>query len=342
MNIHQWGLLTLFVTFQSYGFAQKLKRADRTIVSNIQAHVKSLGGNNSSEYQAGSASEKAAGEYIGRHFAKAGLKPMGDSNGWFQQFPIYDGKEIKKGTSLTINGNKLRLHDDFFPFSFSANKNTEAAVAIALAENGVPWFKDLKEILETEESASIDTLAYIRKKAISAAEKGASALVVYNSGDMPDIKYDRFNTLPDVTIPVIYLDKEAFKKYCSDESEIIDVAIHVDKEEKNRKGMNVIGFADHKADSTIIAAAHLDNEAEVAALMEVARLVKQGKNRRKNYLFIAYCGEQQGAKGMEYYKEHPVTPNTAASRMVHLDSVSVANSQHEGLNLVRQSVELIK
>jgi hypothetical protein len=340
MTIYQLGLLAILLSLQTNLSAQRLKKADRTIVSNIKTHVKSLG--DSAEYQPGSPQEKAAAEYIGRQFVKYGLKPMSGQGNWFQEFTINDGKEILPATNMSINGKNLSLYSEYFPLPFSANKNAEAAVAIALAENGVPWFKSLGEILDKSNNSSQDTMEIIFNRAQMAAQKGASALIIYNDGDIADLAYARFNRLPDVSIPVLYITADAFKKHCPDNAEIIDVALNVDKEIKTRKAVNVIGYDDNGADSTIVATADLNNSDEVAALMEVARLLRQGKNKKSNYLFIAYSGDNHHRYGADYYHAHPIIRSAAVSRMVDLDTVSVDENRPEGLNLVRQSVELIR
>ncbi len=343
MNIYKWGLLILLVSCNTIAFGQKLKKADRLIVANLKSHISNLSKGDSTGVKAGSEAEREAAEYISRQFARYGLKPMGDGNSWYQKFSVYDGKEILPATSLSLNGKKLKLYEEYFPLPFSANKHADAAVAVALAEDGVPWFKELREVLGDDgETVITDTVDRIRKKAEAAADKGASALVIYNGSDQADYQYDRLDSSADVSIPVVYITREAFKKYTADESEIIDIALNVAKKKNSRTGMNVIGYADNKADSTIIAEANLSGDSSVAALLEVARLTKANKARRKNYLFVAYCGEQNGAAGASYFKQHPAVAKDKISRVVALDSVKITDNNPNGLHLVRQSVELIK
>lgn len=342
MNVFAWRLLTCSLLLSFNVFGQKLKKADRRIVSNIQAHVKYLTSEQLKGRVAGSEGELLAGEYISKQLAGFGLKPKGDTNTWFQKFEIYDGKIVLQPTELTINQNKLRLFHDYFPFAFSANKNAEAAVAIALAENGVPWFKDLKEITDTEDSTKIDTAKAIREKAIAAAQKGATALIVYNSASDTDLLFDKYDQSDSVGIPVIYIRNAAFKKYCTDESEILDISLNVVMQPKRRIGNNIIGFADNKADSTVITAAHLDKEGDVAALIEVARLLKPAQAKNKNYLFIAYSSEKEGTAGSEYFRNHAPINLAQVDYAIDLDTVTVSNENLKGLHLVKRSVELIK
>ena len=335
-------LLALLVLAYAPSFAQKkLKKSDRVIVANLQTHVTFLKGDKLEGRKAGSEGEKLADEYIIRHFSKSGLKPRGE-NQWYQEFNIYDGKEIKPSTTLVINEDQLKLHEDYFPFSFSGNKSTEAAVAIALAENGVPWFKDIKELINDEDTLKADTFGLIRKSAIQAAAKGASALVIYNRSGKSDLEYNRYDTSQAVDIPVIYITNNAFKKYSADESAIIDVKLNVELEPKSRTGNNVIGFADHGADSTVITSAHLGKETEIAALIEAARLIKASKTKARNYLFVAFCGEGNGLHGENYFNHHPPVDFQSVNKKLNLDELAATVKNPKGLNLVKRSVEIIK
>src|SRR6188768_2947299 len=87
---------------------KKLKKSDRTIVANIRAHETFLNGDKLEGRKAGTDGEKMADEYIIRQFTKSGLKPRGEKD-WYQVFKIYDGKEIKPSSQLTINEDKLEL-----------------------------------------------------------------------------------------------------------------------------------------------------------------------------------------------------------------------------------------
>jgi len=335
-------LLALLMLAYAPVFAQKkLKKSDRVIVANLQTHVAFLKGDKLEGRKAGSEGEKMADEYIIRQFTKSGLKPRGEKQ-WYQAFRIYDGKEIKPSTTLVINEDQLKLHKDYFPFSFSGNKSTEAAVAIALAENGVPWFKDIKELINEEDTLKADTFDIIRKSAIQAAAKGASALIIYNKSGKSDLEYNRYDSSASVDIPVIYIKSNAFQKYSSDESAIIDVKLNVELEAKSRTGNNVIGFADNGADSTVITSAHLGKETEIAALIEAARLIKSSKSKARNYMFVAYCGEENGLHGENYFNQHPPVDSQSVNKKLRLDELAVTVENPKGLNLVKRSVEIIK
>jgi hypothetical protein len=340
MNKISLRLFTLLLLAYAPVFAQKkLKKSDRLIVSNMRTHVTFLKGEKGTK--AGSEGEKIADEYIIKQFTKSGLKPRGEKE-WYQVFTIYDGKQIKPSTSLKINDEKLELYKDYFPLAYSANKNAEAAVAIALSENGVPWFKDLKELINNDDTAKVDTFGIIRKKAKAAATKGATALIIYNKSSSGDLTYNLYDQSPVLEIPVLYVTSTAFKKYATDESAILDVKLTVDLEPKSRSGSNVVGFADNGADSTVVTSAHLGEERGVAALIESARLMKANKPKNRNYLFVAYCEEKEGEQGEQYFNAHLPAGIKNINKTVSIDSLASTVEEPKDLNLVKRSVETIK
>src|SRR4030095_10975229 len=84
-------------------FSQKLKKADKAVVNNLQTHVVFLADDKLEGRRAGTNGEKLAGEYISEQFKKAGLQPKGDGGTWFQSLDIYDGKQVSPSTHLIIN-----------------------------------------------------------------------------------------------------------------------------------------------------------------------------------------------------------------------------------------------
>src|SRR5687768_6905574 len=140
MFTHRSRALLFFLLVPWFAFSQKLKKADKAVIDQLQAHISYLANDKLEGRRAGTSGEKLAAEYISQQFQKAALQPKGDNGSWFQSFEIYDGKQVNPSSHLIINGNDLKLHTEYFPLSFSANESTEAAVSIALSESGAPWF----------------------------------------------------------------------------------------------------------------------------------------------------------------------------------------------------------
>jgi len=142
-------LLALFIipAFFQFAAAQKLKKADKIILTNLETHIRFLADDKLEGRRAGTAGEKMASDYILLEFQKAGLQPRGQ-NSWLQPFEIDDGKQIVSSTHFSINNIELKLDKEYFPLAFSAVKNVEGLPAMALQENGVPYLVKPFEVAE--------------------------------------------------------------------------------------------------------------------------------------------------------------------------------------------------
>lgn len=347
----------LFLT--SAAFSQKLKKSDRAIADNLKAHIHYLADDKLEGRRAGTNGELLARQYISEQFEKEGLQPKGEQ-GWFQPFTIYDGKQVNATTHLFINDNDLRLDKEFFPLTISATKSAEAAVSMALAESGVPWFLDLKDMLEDNKgNPHFDLQEAIAKKASAAAAKGATALILFNSSSTADdLKFNGKDHATQVAIPVLYVTREGKGKYLNDPSATLDIKLKVDITEKNRIGNNVIGYIDNHAGQTVILGAHYDhlgygedgnslyrgserqihngaddNASGTAALIELARLLKQSKSKSNNYLLIAFSGEELGLNGSKYFTEHPTIDLASATYMINMDMVGRLNDSTKAITV---------
>lgn len=340
-------------------FSQKLKKADKVVLANLQSHIKFLSDDKLEGRRAGTAGEKLANDYIVSQFTAIGLQPKG-SEGWLQAFDISDGKQINPTTHLLINNYDLKLESDYFPLNISANKSTEAAVSIALAEKGVPWFLDLKEVIdENKDNPHFDLPEAIKAKAIKAAEKGASAYIVYNTSGVADnIKFSPKERTETVSIPVLYVTEAARKKYLNDQQANLDIKLKVDIGEKKRTGHNVAGYLDNGAATTVVIGAHYDhlgygedgnsmlrtgeklihngaddNASGTAAMIELARLMKASKDKKNNYLFLAFSAEELGLNGSKYFADHPTIDLAKTTYMINMDMVGRLNDSTKVLTV---------
>lgn len=342
-------IVTLFVSSSAFG--QRLNKADRLVVANLKTHIGYLADDKLEGRRAGTAGEKLAREYISAQFQKAGLEPKG-VNGWLQPFEINDGKQINPQTLLLINGHDLKLIEEFFPLVYSPNKSLEAAVSIALKERDVPWFFDLKDLLEdNKDNPHYDLEEAIKNKAKQAAEKGATAFIVYNSSSIQDgLRFNAKDRSEQLAIPVVYVTGKARKQHLEDESATLDLRLKVDIGDKKRTGHNVVGYLNNNAPYTVVFGAHYDhlgygedgnsmlrngeklihngaddNASGTAALIELARLLKASKNKNNNYVFIAFSGEELGLNGSKYFTENPTVGLQQVNYMINMDMVGRLN-----------------
>lgn len=339
------------VSFGQSKKSPKLSKADKITATNLQTSIGFLADDKLEGRRAGTNGEKIAGEFISRKFQEIGLQPKG-IDGFFQLFEIYDGKQINSTTHFVINDNILALEKDFFPFPFSQNISIDALPSVGVQETDMPWFYDLKESLEeNKNNPHFDLNEYIRNDAEKAKERGASAVIVYNTSTVDDnLKFDSKDRTEKLNIPVVYVYKDAAKKYFSDQSAPIDMKLKVDIGDKKRTGRNVVAYLDNGASRTVVLGAHYDhlgygedgnsvlrtgeklihngaddNASGTAALIELARILKTSKQKNSNYLFIAFSAEELGLNGSKYFSEHPTIDIGKVNYMINMDMVGRLN-----------------
>lgn len=343
--------LLFLILVSEWASGQKLKKSDKAVIDNLKSEISFLSSDKLEGRRMGTPGEKLAYEYLSAQFKKIGLTPKGDNNSFIQAFEINEGKAIMPATHLSINGDSLQIEKDFFPFIFSANGTIEANASPAFQEKGMPWFLDIKETLdENQNNPHFDLEGAIREQSIESANKGASALIVFNSGTVnPELAFDGKSTTTPLKIPVVFITKEAAQKYLSDKSSSLDIKLQVSIAGIKRTGHNVIGYIDKGAAKTIIIGAHYDhlgygedhnslwtgkpeihngaddNASGTAAILELSKLLKKSKLKNNNYLFIGFSGEELGLLGSKYFVKHPTIKLEEVNYMINCDMVGRLN-----------------
>src|SRR5881275_1958156 len=72
-----------------------------------------------------------AADYIAREFRRAGLKPAGDHNSYFQSFEITVGAQAGANSRLAIDGKPMIEGRDFVPIPFSSSGSVSGPVVFA-------------------------------------------------------------------------------------------------------------------------------------------------------------------------------------------------------------------
>ncbi len=168
------------------------------------AHIKYLADDKLEGRQPGTPGIELAAEYIAKQFQAAGLKPAGDDGTWFQSFEVRQGKKLADADALfEIDGldQKWSVRKDWVPLSSSAPEEIEGPLAFA----GFGIEADLHEYNDYAGFDATNKLLLIfrfeprsddpnadfggkepsiysefRKKAVTAAQHGAKALLIVN------------------------------------------------------------------------------------------------------------------------------------------------------------------
>jgi len=321
------------------------------LISNLKTHIGYLASDTLEGRRTGTAGANAAMQYLVKQYTTLGINPNG-TNGYLQNFEINEGLQIHATTHFIVNNTSLVIEKEFFPLAISASLNITGKPAMALHEKGQPWFMDIKETLEENKSnPHFDLDAWIKKEVTNAATKGATAFILYNTGTIVDnIQFNKNDKSAPFPIAVVYL-TPAGLQYFTDPSASLQVQLTVAIAEKKRHAANVVAYIDNGAANTVIIGAHYDhlgynedknaldtghvihngaddNASGTAALLELARLLKQKSPTQNNYLLLHFSGEELGLLGSKYWVENPTTKDSI-NYMLNMDMVGRYDTSHK-------------
>jgi hypothetical protein len=96
--------LSLF--FSPLLFSQKIKKADKQTLSDLETHIRFLADDKLEGRRAGTRGEQLAAQYISEAFQKEGLS-MGEDRSWLQPFDIDEGRQVDSNARFAIDKNEL-------------------------------------------------------------------------------------------------------------------------------------------------------------------------------------------------------------------------------------------
>lgn len=352
-------IILAFFLFAGCATQKQATTDSEPAAANLRTHIEYLASDNLEGRRAGTAGEALAAAYIATQFEKVGLLPKG-REGFYQRFTVAEGKEIVSSSALSINDKVLTLNSEFFPLVYSGNGSINARPSISLMERGEPWFFNLAETLnENKANPHFNMHESIISKAKDAAKKGATALLIYNTSKLEDaVRFEAKDKSETLSIPVIYISKEAAKKSFNDASASLKIAATVGIKEASRTGTNVVGYINNSAANTVVIGAHFDhlgygednnsrftgsdkqihngaddNASGTAALIELGRLLKVSGLKKSNYLLIAFSGEELGLYGSKYFTQNPTVDLGSINFMINMDMVGRLNDSSKTITI---------
>ena len=351
MNMFRF--LIVFLLIANITSAQKTRKADKETLKYLKQNIEYLSSDQLEGRRAGTTGESLAADFIASKFKEIGLLPKGTEDSYFQPFTISDGRQILPDTYLSVNNQVLTPGLEFFPLSNSkASATITAEVSPSLTENDQPWLIDIADDLDkNKENPHFDVSNLINSLINISKDKGASAVIFFNSGDIDDhISFDEKDRSESTIIPALYITKNAVKTYLQDLNSTYDLQFNVAIGPKIRHSKNIIGYIDNKAQLTVVLGAHFDhlgygedgnsmlrtgerlihngaddNASGTAALIELAFLLNKSKSKQFNYLFIAFSAEELGLNGSKYFSENPTISLNTVNYMINMDMVGRLN-----------------
>ena len=188
----------------------------------IQDHINYLASDELEGRFSGSAGERLAGDYIAKEFESYGLKKMFGSS-YFQEFDFTSNIELGENNSLSIKTSDgtvdLKINDDFVTAPFSGNFNFEGDlvfVGYAISSDKIDYDDfagvDVNNKIviamrynpdNDSTKSEFDAFSALRRKASTAKEKGAKAIVFVNGykpaedDKLIEFRYDRSSGIED-------------------------------------------------------------------------------------------------------------------------------------------------
>ncbi len=353
------------ITCQEPAMAQRRKRKKKktpspteVLTRNLQKHVALLASDSLEGRRTGTDGEKKTVQYLSGYYTSLGISSKG-TEGYLQPFDIDEGKGFTAKSTLLVEGEALQGNTDYFPLPWSAEGAIRTTASVSLHESGDAWWMDIHPMLEENKNNPHFLLGnHLLEVAKTAQENGATAIIFYHSvkpaEEMMFMPKDRTEAL---TLPVVYLTPGAIQKLGIDHLSAPELQASVVFEKRGRTGTNVVSFIDNEAPLTVVIGAHLDhlgygedensrhtgelaihngaddNASGTAAVLEIARLIKEKKDTRFNYLFIHFSGEELGLYGSKYFTENPTIDLKQVSYMVNLDMVGRLNDSSKALTV---------
>jgi aminopeptidase YwaD len=330
--------------------------SDSDLKSNLKKHISTLASDEFMGRETGTKGEELAMNYIITQFKSIGLKPKGEKK-FIQEFPFTEGANFGPGTQLYINDKTFKLNEDYYPLQFSGSGVvTGYTVKVGFGiyapklnhddyANKINLTKKIF-VIETSSPDGNDPHGKygdydLAQRVEVAKSKGAAGVIFINSDtSMENPKADFMHKFSSSSIPVLFAKGEAARMLKEDV--ILNCTIGADIQKIEKHGHNVIGFLDNKAMNTVVIGAHYDhlgmggesslyrgdpaihngaddNASGTAALIELARILSASPDKKNNYLFIAFSGEEKGLLGSNYFIKHPTVDLSKINYMINMD-----------------------
>jgi len=344
---------------------------EKQVTQKLKNHISILASDAFEGRETGTNGEHLAYDYITAQFKDIGLETKG-TDGYLQSFDFTKETINGEKTFLKLNEKTFKPEEDFFPLPYSANASAKAEVVNVKYGIVAPTVdyddyrdRDVKDKIAMMELSTPDGLgphskyaefADVRTKIDKAIEKGAIAVIFVNSDkDTEDPKPDYKNKITPAAIPVIFAKSMAYKLLMDGTKPKADITVELKKVES--AGHNVVGYINNKSENTIVIGAHYDhlgygdegslyrgapaihngaddNASGDAALIEMARFLKNSNDKANNYLFIAFSGEEKGLLGSNYFVKHPTIDLKKVNYMINMDMVGRLKKNEKTLQVL--------
>jgi hypothetical protein len=350
----------------------------------------------------GTPGHDSAAKYIAKEFRQAGLIGGMADDVYFQDFVVGELRQPGQLSSLSIDGDELKLGPDYYPMAIGAEGSFKGPITFAGygLSHGLKAYNDYENLSvvgsvvmilhgepHDEDGRSIwrrggwSRDASLSVKLREAADLGAVGMLVVTPPGLGDVD-PLYNVMPTnrrAKIPAMRISRDVADRILASTGSDMTVASVAGKINETEQpvtshtpleaegtvdlapgyGQNVVGIlpadperfgvADFDRPAVVLGAHydHLsvmgygrsrdagwavrpgadDNASGVALLIQLAKAMARIPNRRCDYVFVAFSGEEIGFVGSKYYVTHPVLPLRRTAVMLNFDQVGRMEDQ---------------
>jgi len=321
---------------------------------NLQSHIQYLASPELGGRASGSAENQLACEYVAGKFAEYGLVKYSEETDYFQPylqpytrvFTDYFSFEISNAAA-TSSAFYRYSHDFVFYIDYLSSYGYAMSPAA---------FDGMGELVSFSTTAMnyddkfvlVDNLTSTILNDVVA--DGGKGIIVFDNADaFPALEYGQGEYLGEADFLLLSASPNAYSALeinVANGLNQVDVSYAVDTSAKTVN--NVVGILDNGAATSIIVSSHvdhvgkfdeedrgyfagaLDNASGTAAMLELARIYSENAEKlTKNYIFIAYNGEEAGLYGSQYYSDNMVGEQAATRAAFNLDMLGGGSDDYE-------------
>lgn len=338
--------------------------SEEAVIERLKEDIHTLASEEMEGREAGTQGERKAAAYLKERMAEMGLQPLFDGS-FYQEFP-FPGHWVRGNDNTLAFKEREFVHgEDYVVLPGSASGYVQAPAVhvgygLSITE-GVPGFESwcdyallgdiggrffimefyLPELLDT--LADVSPFLVVQQKIRLAAERGAAGVIFVNTGgSRPDPPADLRISRQAFDLPVLFAGYEVLHHLMTDHH--AQLSLNTDLYREDHTGINVAGYIDNQAATTVVIGGHYDhvgygaqgsrspgsnavhygaddNASGTAGVLEMARHIANSSLDRNNYLFIAFSAEEKGLIGSRYFTESDAYDMSRVNYMFNLDMI---------------------
>jgi aminopeptidase YwaD len=332
--------------------------SDEAVIERLKQDVYKLASDELEGRESGTEGERLAAEYVKERMQEIGLLPVFGGS-FIQEFQFPGEWVWGDGNVIRMGSRSFTHEDDFFTLPGSGSGSVTAGfVDVGLGLDGIGGYSDFDGLTDlegkiflmeffvpemVENEVNLNFRELLQAKMVAAADHGAAGIMFVN------VKSGRDDPRLDLRIsgdiqefPVLFLRKPTYEALMQNPG--AEIYLSADLERTELTGLNVAGYIDNGALSTVVIGGHIDhvgygrrgsrspgeelihygaddNASGTAGFLEAARYLSHSDLRNHNYLFVGFGAEEKGLIGSRYFANSDAYDMGRVNYMFNLDMI---------------------